>query len=140
MIHYLLASLTTSAGPKRGELLSVTVGMVTSTHIWFDPTRLKRLHSFLVAAEAACSRGDLPVTTVEAKLVAVTGLATAAEATAVPAVLEAAVPEAPMAAIGATQALRKKGRQRVPTSMPALVNWRIKLLASTSNVKHSGGP
>jgi hypothetical protein len=33
----------------------------------------KKLHSFLVAADAACSSGDLPVTALDAKLVAVTG-------------------------------------------------------------------
>ena len=65
---------------------------------------LKKLHSFLVAAEAACSIGDLPVATVDVMLVAVTGLATAAVATAPPAELAAAEPEAPTAANGATQA------------------------------------
>ena len=65
---------------------------------------LKKLHSFLVAAEAACSIGDLPVAAVDAMLVAVTGFATAAVATAPPAVLAAAELEAPTAAIGATQA------------------------------------
>jgi len=62
---------------------------------------LVKLHSFLVAAEAACSRGDFPVVTEEAMLVAVMGLATAAPTTVVPAELAAAVPVVPMAAKGA---------------------------------------
>ena len=70
----------------------------------FPESGLKKLHSFLVAAEAACSRGDLPVVTVDATLAAVAGLATAAVATAPPVVLAAAEPEAPTAASGATQA------------------------------------
>lgn len=64
--------------------------------------RLKKLHSFLVAAEAACSRGDLPVAAVEARLAAVAGLAAAA----VPAVLAAAVPVLLSAANGAAQAVK----------------------------------
>ena len=71
--------------------------------IGFEPTRLKKLHSFLVAAEAACSRGDLPVVAEEVRLAAVIGLATAAVVIADPAELAAAVPEAPIAAKGATQ-------------------------------------
>ena len=69
---------------------------------------LKKLHSFLVAAEAACSIGDLPVAAVDARLVAVTGLATAAVATAPPAELAAAEPEAPTAAMGAIQACKAR--------------------------------
>jgi hypothetical protein len=69
---------------------------------------LKKLHSFLVAAEAACSNGDFPVATVDAKLVAVTGLETAAVATALPAELAAAELEALTAAIGATQPCKLK--------------------------------
>ena len=78
-------------------------GKTTSTQIGFDPTTLRKLHSFLVAADAACSKGDLPVAAVEAMLAAVIGLATAAAPTADPAELAAAVPVAPRAAIGATQ-------------------------------------
>lgn len=62
-----------------------------------EPITLKKLHSFLVAAEAACSKGDLPVVAVEAKLAAVLGFATAA----VPTVLAAAVPVLLIAANGA---------------------------------------
>ena len=101
---------------------------------------LKKLHSFLVAAEAACSKGDLPVVTVDATLAVVIGLATAAVAMLVPAVLDAAVPEAPIAAIGATQAPRKMFAKSAPRTRPALVVRLIKLLASASNVKNSGSP
>lgn len=101
---------------------------------------LKKLQSCLVAAEAACSTGDLPVVTVDAMLVAVTGLATAAVAMLVPALLDKAVPEAPIAAIGATQALRKIFTKREPTMMPALVDRVVKLLSTASNAKNSSGP
>lgn len=67
--------------------------------IGFESITLKKLHSFLVAADAACSKGDFPVAAVEARLAAVLGLATAA----VPAVLTAAVPLELNAANGATQ-------------------------------------
>ena len=82
-------------------LLSVTVGTAISMQIGFDESGLKKLHSFLVAAEAACSKGDLPVAAVEARLVAVTGLAAAILTTAPPAELAAVEPDAPTAAIGA---------------------------------------
>jgi len=71
--------------------------------IGFKSITLKKLHSFLVAAEAACSRGDLPVAAVDARLVAVTGLATAAVVAAVPTELAAAVPELLNAKSGAAQ-------------------------------------
>ena len=79
-----------SAGPSKGSLLSVTVGKTTSIQIGLESITLKKLHSFLVAAEAACSIGDFPVVAVEARLTAVPGLATAA----VPAALAAAELEA----------------------------------------------
>ena len=88
--------------------MSVTVGTKTSIQIGLDERGLKKLHSFLVAAEAACSRGDLPVAAVVARLVAVTGFATAAVATAPPAELAAAELEAPTAAIGAIQACKPR--------------------------------
>mgnify|MGYP006933467356 CR=1 FL=1 len=81
--------------------MSVTVGTKTSIQIGLDERGLKKLHSFLVAAEAACSSGDLPVVAVEAMLVAVIGLATAAEAAVVPTVLPAATLVVPSAAMGA---------------------------------------
>jgi hypothetical protein len=90
-----------SAGPNNGSLLSVIVGSTTSTQIGFEPITLKKLHSFLVAAEAACSSGDLPVAAVEARLAAVPGLATAAA----PTLLAAAVPELLNTARGAAQPL-----------------------------------
>jgi len=108
--------------------------------IGFAKSGLKKLQSCLVAAEAACSTGDLPVVTVDAMLVAVTGFATAAVATVVPAVLDKAVPEAPITAIGATQALRKIFTKREPTMMPALVDRVVKLLSTASNAKNSSGP
>ena len=76
--------------------------------IGFEPTTLKKLHSFLVAAEAACSKGDLPVVAVDVRLAAVIGLATAAEVAAVPTELAAAVPVPPRAANGATQPVSSK--------------------------------
>ena len=82
----------------------MTVGSTTSIHIGFEPMTLKKLHSFLVAAEAACSRGDFPVAAVEAKLAAVAGLATAAD----PMLLAAAELELLRNASGAAQADRKK--------------------------------
>lgn len=65
------------------------------------PTTLKKLHSFLVAAEAACSKGDLPVAAVDARLAAVLGFATAAA----PTVLAAVVLVLLKAAKGAAQPL-----------------------------------
>jgi hypothetical protein len=85
-------------------LLSVTFGKDISMQIGCPESGFKKLHSFFVAAEAACSIGDLPVVTVDARPVAVTGLATAAVATAPPAELAVAEPEAPTAAMGAIQA------------------------------------
>jgi hypothetical protein len=87
-------------------LLSMTLGIGISSQIGLEPMILVKLHSFLVAAEATCSKGDLPVVTVEAMLVAVTGLATATAATLVPAELAAAVLLALIAAIGAAQPCR----------------------------------
>ena len=78
--------------------------------IGLESIKLKKLHSFLVAAEAACSRGDLPVAAVEARLAAVLGLATAA----VPTVLAAAVPELLSTANGAAQALKTPSAQTTP--------------------------
>ena len=99
-------SFAWSAGPDSGVLLSVTFGSTTSSQIGFGPTMLVKLHSFLVAAEAACSNGDFPVVTEDAMLAAVIGLATAAPATVVPAELAAAVPVVPIAAKGAMHPCR----------------------------------
>ena len=87
------------------------VGIGTSSQIDFGLTTFKKLHSFLVAADAACSKGDLPVAAVETMLVAVIGLATAAVVAAVPTELAAAVPELPSAASGAIQLARKTGQK-----------------------------
>jgi len=102
----------------------------------FEPSTLKKLHSFLVAAEAACSRGDLPVATVEARLAAVAGLATAA----VPAVLAAAVPEVLSAAKGAAHAVNNPNAQLKRTQRTWMNSNYRKLLATACNVKYSGGP
>lgn len=72
-------------------------------HIGLESITLKKLHSFLVAAEAACSKGDFPVAAVETRLAAVLGLATAAA----PTVLAAVVPELLSATNGAAQAVKK---------------------------------
>ena len=78
--------------------------------IGLGPSTLKKLQSCLVAAEAACSSGDLPVAAVEARLAAVAGLATAAEATVVPADPAAVVAEPPRAMRGAAQPVKLKLR------------------------------
>jgi len=80
------------------------VGKVTSIQIGLESIKLKKLHSFLVAAEAACSKGDLPVAAEEARLTAVPGLAAAAE----PTLLAAAEPELLRTANGAAQPLKRK--------------------------------
>jgi hypothetical protein len=80
------------------------VGRVTSMQIGLESTKLKKLHSFLVAAEAICSKGDFPVAAEDARLAAVPGLATAAA----PILLAAAVLELPIAANGAAQPLIRK--------------------------------
>jgi hypothetical protein len=100
-----------SARPGRGSLLSVTVGITTSIQIGFALRGLKKLHSFLVAADAACSKGDLPVVAVDATLAAVAGFATAA----VPAVLAAAEPVLVKAASGAAHPMIRLVEQSKPT-------------------------
>jgi len=125
-----------SAGPKKGWLLSVIVGRTTSTQIGFEPSTLKKLHSFLVAAEAACSRGDLPVATVEARLAAVPGFATAA----VPTELAAAVPVLLSTANGAAHAVNNPNAQLMRTQRARINCRNRKLLATACNVKYSCGP
>ena len=80
----------------------------------FQRMALRKLQSCLVASEAACSKGDLPVAAVETRLAAVTGLATATVATAVPAELAAAVEELPSATSGAAQPIKLKLRDKTP--------------------------
>jgi hypothetical protein len=82
-------------------------GRTTSSQMGLGPIILVKLHSFFVAAEAACSKGDFPVATVEATLVAVIGFAAAAVTTVVPAELAAAVPLVPSAAKGAAHPCNK---------------------------------
>jgi hypothetical protein len=108
--YCLAVSLLESAGPNKGSLLSVTLGKTTSMQIGLESITLKKLHSFLVAAEAACSRGDFPVAAVEAKLAAVLGLAIAA----VLAVLAAAVPLLLRTASGAAQAVNNPNVKMKP--------------------------
>ena len=83
-------------------------GITNSWQTGLEPSRFKKLHSFLVASEAACSNGDFPVVTVEATLTAVLGLATAAVATVLPTALAAPDPALPMAAKGRAQPDRNK--------------------------------
>ncbi len=91
--------------------------MGISSQIGLDPKAFQKWHSFLVAADAACSRGDLPVTAEEAKLAAVLGLATATVTTAVPAELAAAVPELPSAARGAKHPCVAKGAVKMKSQI-----------------------
>ena len=83
-------------------------GSTISWQTGLGPSRFKKLHSFLVTSEAACSKGDFPVVTVETTLTAVVGLATAAVATVPPTALAAPVPALPMAAKGRAQPDKKK--------------------------------
>jgi hypothetical protein len=94
----------------------------------------------LVAAEVACSKGDLPVVTVDATLAAVAGLATAAVPAAVPAVLAEAVLVVPSAANGAAQALSKRALSKAPTSLRLDKQHDLWLLSATRNVKYSRSP
>ena len=102
--------------------MSVMVGMGISRQMGLAARALIKLQSFLVAADVACSKGDLPVVALEAMLVAVTGFATATVATVVPAVLAAAVPEAPTAARGAKQPCKQTKLKMRNTPTPAF-NW-----------------
>lgn len=104
------------------------LGMTTSSQIGLGPTILVKLHSFLVAADTACSKGDFPVVTVDATLVAVTGLATATAATLEPAELAAAVLLAPIAAIGAAQPSKRVALIKLSA---AIQNARIDLACIT---------
>lgn len=85
-----------------------------SEQIGFGPNAFKKLQSCLVAAEAACSKGDLPVVTVEIALAAVEGLATAADTATEPAELTAVVVDPPKASNGAAQPPKLRQRTRPP--------------------------
>lgn len=89
-----------------------------SVQIGLDPSAFRKLQSCLVAAEAACSRGDLPVVTVEIALAAVLGFATATPIAAVPAELATVVADPPSAISGATQPVRLKQIAKYPSVMP----------------------
>ena len=88
--------------------------MGMSEQIGFGPNAFKKLQSCLVAAEAACSKGDLPVVAVEIALAAVEGLATAADTAIEPAELAAVVVDPPKASNGAAQPLKLKQRTKPP--------------------------
>ncbi len=88
--------------------------MRISTQIGFGPKAFRKLQSCFVAAEAACSKGDLPVVAVEIALAVVEGLATATEAAAVPAELATVVAELPSAISGATQPVKLQQRANTP--------------------------
>jgi hypothetical protein len=64
--------------------------MTSSWQTGLGPNRFKKLHSFLVACEAACSSGDFPVATVVVILAAVIGLAITAVVIAPPTALAVA--------------------------------------------------
>ena len=84
------------------------------------PRALRKLQSCLVAAEAACSKGDFPVVAVETALAAVEGLATATETAAVPAELATLVAEPPRAKRGAAQPVTMRQRAMPPRVTPTL--------------------
>ncbi|QWE31412.1 hypothetical protein ICV89_03600 [Polynucleobacter sp. Adler-ghost] len=93
------------------------LGTGISEQIGFGPKAFRKLQSCLVAAEAACSKGDLPVVTVEIALAAVEGLATAADTATEPAELAAVVADPPKAINGAAQALKLKQRTMHPKAV-----------------------
>jgi hypothetical protein len=90
-----------SAKPIISWLWSRIIGMTSSWQTGLGPKRFKKLHSFFVACEAACSRGDLPVATVVVILAAVIGLAITAVVIAPPTAFA-------VAAIGIAQPDRKR--------------------------------
>lgn len=93
-------------------------GTGISEQMGFGPKAFRKLQSCFVAAEAACSRGDFPVATVEIALAAVEGFATATEAAAVPAELATLVAELPKASMGAAHPARLRQRKIPPTIAP----------------------
>ena len=97
---------------------------------------LKKLHSFLVAAEATCSKGDFPVAAEEARLTVVPGLATAA----VPTVLAAAVPELLNTARGAAQPFIQATEMAEHKKTNALSTAKYLLIGATCNVVDPSRP
>ena len=96
------------------------VGTGISLQIGLGPRALRKLQSCLVAAEAACSKGDFPVVAVETALAAVEGLATATETAAVPAELATLVAEPPRAKRGAAQPVILRQKAMPPRVTPTL--------------------
>lgn len=96
------------------------VGTGISLQMGLGPRALRKLQSCLVAAEAACSKGDFPVVAVETALAAVEGLATATETAAVPAELATLVAEPPRAKRGAAQPVTMRQRAMPPRVTPTL--------------------
>lgn len=121
-----------------------------SVQMGLDPRALRKLQSCLVAAEAACSKGDFPVVTVETALTAVLGFATATVAAAVPAELATAVELLPSAINGAAQPvilsktpMIKPGNKKADPSKACDLPKSTKcssLLTLTNNVKYSSSP
>jgi hypothetical protein len=93
------------------------LGTGISEQIGFGPKAFKKLQSCLVAAEAACSRGDFPVAAVEMALAAVEGLATATEAAVVLAELATVTPALPSAAKAAAHPVRLRQSAALTTAM-----------------------
>ena len=124
-------------------LWSQTVGMGISSQIGLGPITWKKLQSFLVAAEAACSSGDLPVVMDDARLAAVEGLAMAAAVAAVPTELAAAVVLLPSATKkGAAHPFNKNGapkRKNQATRLGLLPKLR-NLLFTASHIKYTRCP
>ena len=118
----------------------MTLGIGMSSQIGLGPTILVKLHSFLVAAEAACSKGDLPVVTVDATLVAVTGLATAVAATALPAELAAAVPVVPSAASGAAQPCSRALKTTSIKTQDIRISGSDLLVEFANGIKNASSP
>lgn len=72
----------------------------------------------MVAAEAACSKGDFPVVAVEIALAAVEGLATTTVVAAVPAELAKLVAELPKAIKGAAHPIKFREKKIPPRIRP----------------------
>ena len=125
-----------SVGPNNGALLSVMVGITTSIQMGFESSTLKKLHSFFVAADAACSSGDFPVAAVDARLAAVPGLATAAA----PMLLAAAVPELLKATKGAAHPVRARIVNAETEKVMIFSVKKSVLLCAASNVINTSGP
>jgi hypothetical protein len=110
-------------------------GTGISEQIGFGPKAFRKLQSCLVAAEAACSRGDFPVVTVEIALAVVEGLATATDTAAVPAELATLVAELPKATKGAAQPVKLRQRALHPKKKKAGQTDKFGLLGIAINGK-----